>query len=65
MKTFAVIFMVVAAVVIIAVDIGLALNRHKGDTFSSILRAAGRECIPLIIIMSFGMGLLAGHWWWQ
>ena len=64
MHTFAIVFMIAAFVVIIGVDVGLAFNRHKGDTFSSILRVAGRECIGLIIAVCFGMGLLAGHWWW-
>lgn len=56
--------MIVAFLGIIGVDIALAVNRHRGDTFSEILRAVGRECIALIIMVSFGMGLLVGHWWW-
>lgn len=64
MQTFSVIFMIASALVIIGVDIMLALNKHKGDTFSSILRQAGRDWIGLVMLMVFGMGLLAGHWFW-
>jgi len=50
--------------IFIAIDIVLAVNKRKGDTYSEVLRAAGRRWIPLIMIMCFGFGLLAGHWWW-
>lgn len=63
-QTFAIIFMIVAFLGIVGVDIVLAVNNAPGDTFSEILRHVGRECIALIITVAFGMGLLAGHWWW-
>lgn len=64
-KEFAIIFMIVAFVIIIGVDVALAVNRSSGDTFSEVLRQVGRECVALIICVAFGMGLLAGHFWWS
>ena len=64
-KEISILFMIIAFVAIIGVDIVLAVNRHPGDTFSEILRKVGRECVAFVIIISFGMGLLAGHWWWS
>lgn len=63
-RTFAVIFMIAAFLIIVGVDVYLAFNKKKGDTFSEILRGAGRKWMPLIMLVTFGMGLLAGHWWW-
>jgi len=61
---FTVIIMAVFPVVFIAIDIVLALNKRKGDTYSEVFRKAGKRWMPLIMLMCFGMGLLAGHWWW-
>lgn len=55
--------LVAAAVVLI--DLILALNRTPGDTYSEVLRDWGRRRMPVVIILSFAMGLLAGHWWWS
>jgi hypothetical protein len=51
-------------VVYILIDVGLALNKRQGDTYSEIIREASKKFMPLIIFICFGMGLLAGHWWW-
>lgn len=56
--------MVIFPAVFIAVDVALALNRRDGDTYSEVMRRAGRRWLPLIMIVCFGFGLLAGHWWW-
>lgn len=61
---YTIIIMTVLPAVFIAIDIVLAVNKRKGDTYSEILREAGKKWTPLIMIMCFGMGLLAGHWWW-
>ena len=50
--------------VYILIDIGLAINSREGDTFSEIIRAAGKKFAPLAFIISFGFGLLTGHWFW-
>jgi len=55
--------LVAAAVVLI--DLILALNRTPGDTYSEVLRAWGRKRLAVVIVLSFTMGLLAGHWWWS
>jgi len=49
---------------VIAIDIGLALNARKGDTYSEVIREWARRRIAVVIGISFGMGLLAGHWFW-
>ena len=57
-----VVIMVAFVVAIIAVDVVLA--RAGGGTYSEVLRDAGERWMPLIMLVCFGMGLLAGHWWW-
>lgn len=61
---YTVLVMTIAPALFILVDVVLALNKRKGDTYSEVLRAAGRKWQPVIIMMSFSMGLLCGHWWW-
>ena len=56
--------MVGLPLVYILIDIGLAINSREGDTFSEIIRAAGKKFMPLAILISFGFGLLTGHWFW-
>jgi hypothetical protein len=60
----AVLLTVVPPLLYIVVDIALAVNRHEGDTYSEIIRAAARKWQPLVMIICFGFGLLAGHWFW-
>jgi hypothetical protein len=61
---YTVLLVTILPAVFIAIDIVLAMNKRKGDTYSEVLRAAGKKWVPLVIFMSFGMGLLCGHWWW-
>jgi cadmium resistance protein CadD (predicted permease) len=56
--------MVGLPIVYILIDILLATDKEKGNTYSEILRKQGKKYIPLIIFISFGFGLLCGHWWW-
>jgi len=56
--------MIAIFVIIILIDVILAMDKTKGNTYSEILRAAGKKWIALIMMITFGMGLLAGHWWW-
>lgn len=62
--TYTIVIMVAFVVVIIAVDVVLAVRSPGGDTYSEVLRAAGERWMPLVMLVCFGMGLLAGHWWW-
>lgn len=61
---YTVVLMITFPVVFIAIDVYLAVNKRKGDTYSEVLRKLGRKWTPLIMLICFGMGLLAGHWWW-
>lgn len=49
---------------IIGLDIVLALDKHDGNTYSERMRAWAKIWPPLRLIIMFGMGLVAGHWWW-
>ncbi len=60
----AVIILVTFPLVFIAIDIYLAVDKKDGNTYSEILRKAGKKWMPLIMIINFGWGLLSGHWWW-
>lgn len=62
--TWVIIALVGLPVAYVVIDIFLALNRRKGDTYSEVLRKAGRKFMPLVIAISFLFGLLCGHWWW-
>lgn len=61
---FAVAIMIGLPLLYVAIDIGLALNRKTGDTYSEIIRAAARRFLPLALMIAFGFGLLCGHWFW-
>lgn len=50
--------------VYIIIDIFLAINKREGDTYSEIIRVAGKKFMPLALLISFGFGLLTGHWFW-
>ena len=50
--------------VYILIDVYLALNKRDGDTYSEIISEAARKFLPLGLFISFGFGLLAGHWFW-
>lgn len=49
---------------IIAFDTYLALDKIKENTYSAVIRCAAQKWMPLVMLISFGMGLLAGHWFW-
>lgn len=60
-----ILIMIGMPLVYICIDMFLALNKRKGDTFSEIIRAATKKFTPLMLMISFGFGLLCGHWWWS
>jgi len=59
-----IILMVAFFVIVVGVDVILLLNKKQGDTYSEVIRAAGKKWIAVIMMTTFGMGLLAGHWFW-
>lgn len=62
--TYGVVVTVAVIVLVIAIDLGLALNDRKGDTYSEVIRRTARRWWPLVMISCFTMGVLAGHWFW-
>jgi len=48
----------------IAIDVLLATNKRRGDTYSEIISKAAKKFMPLALLISFGFGLLTGHWFW-
>lgn len=50
---------------VIGVDVWLAMDGKKGNTYSERLREWGKKWPPIKMIILFAMGLLAGHWWWS
>jgi hypothetical protein len=57
--TMAVIFLL-----IVVWDVALALDGRRGNTISARVRDWDRRFGGLKLLISMGMGLLAGHWWW-
>jgi len=51
--------------VVIGIDIFLALNGTKGDTYSEVIRAWARKRLWLVMLICFAMGMLSGHWFWS
>lgn len=64
-NTATTIIMAVFVVSFIGVDVYLALDKRDGNTYSERMRAWAKAWPPLRLMISFGFGLLAGHWWWS
>lgn len=58
------VLILVLLVGIIGFDIYLARDKINENTYSAVIRNAGRKWMPLIIMISYGLGLLSGHWFW-
>ena len=56
--------MLAVTALLIVFDITLALDDKKGNTISEILRELGRKWPIARILLSFGFGLLTGHFFW-
>jgi hypothetical protein len=56
--------MAVITLAIIAWDVYLALDGRRGNTISARVRDLDRRFGGVKILVSFAMGLLAGHFWW-
>lgn len=56
------IFMALSFVVLVGVDIWLAVTER--ETYSERIRFWGKVWAPSRLLITFGLGLLAGHWYW-
>lgn len=63
-RELTVIFIISIATIVAVVDLLLLTNKQKGDTISEVVRGWGRKWIGVGLLISFAMGLLAGHWFW-
>lgn len=59
-----VVVMVVAFLGLVGLDVYLALDGRTENTYSERLRAMGKVWPATRLLITFGMGLLAGHWYW-
>lgn len=56
-------FMAIIFAAVVGVDVWLAVTGRK--TISQVVRGWGRASIPVVIVIAFGFGLLAGHFFWS
>ncbi len=56
--------MAVIFVAIVIWDIYLALDGQRGNTISARVREWDKKLGGIKLIISFGFGLLTGHWFW-
>lgn len=61
---YASLLVLIVGCVVIGIDIFLALNGVKGDTYSEVIRAWARRRLWLVMLVCFAMGTLAGHFFW-
>lgn len=57
-------FMVVAVVAFVGIDVYLAMDNLQGNTYSEILRAFDKRNPWFSLVFCFALGVLVGHWWW-
>lgn len=62
--TATVVVMVAAFLALVGLDVWLALDGRTENTYSERLRAMGKAWPATRLLLSFGMGLLAGHLYW-
>jgi len=58
------IFLIVVVAAFIGIDVYLAVDSRGGNTYSEIITAFSKRHVWFPLVMCFGFGLLAGHWWW-
>lgn len=56
--------LIVITLVVIGMDIYLALDKYKDNTFTAIIQSFSRKAIIVPYLVGFVMGLLAGHFYW-
>lgn len=49
---------------IITWDVWLAVDKKRGNTISERIRAFDKKLIAPKLLLSYGFGLLMGHWFW-
>jgi hypothetical protein len=57
-------FLIIMFCLIVAFDVYLDRDAIKGNTYSERMRAWGEYWPPFRMLIAFGFGLVAGHWWW-
>lgn len=62
--TQVVILMVSFVVVFCAIDVKLAMDKKKGNTYSEIIRNTGNRHPWFRILFNIAVGVLLGHWFW-
>jgi succinate dehydrogenase hydrophobic anchor subunit len=62
--TYATVIVLAVLIAVLTIDVCLAVNKRKGDTYSEVIRRAAKRWWPLALLITFSMGLLAGHWFW-
>lgn len=63
-KASVTIWMAAAFVAIVGLDVYLALDDKRGNTYSEIIRKAGKAWPFTRLLMAVSMGVLLGHWYW-
>ena len=57
-------FLAIVVPLFLLIDVWLALDKDKGNTYSEILRDTGNRHPWFRVLFIFAWGVLAGHWWW-
>jgi hypothetical protein len=63
-QTLVTIFMIASLIIISGVDVYLANDNVKGNTYSAKIRAWSRIFPPLKIGICVFFGMLLAHWYW-
>jgi hypothetical protein len=57
-------FMLIAFVSLVIIDIWLATDHKIGNTYSERIREWDKRFPVVRMLICFAFGLCAGHWWW-
>jgi len=58
------IFMILSVVVFVGVDVYLAFDKEKGNTYSEVITKTGDRHPWFRILFLVSVGVLLGHWFW-
>jgi H+/Cl- antiporter ClcA len=56
--------MIVFVAVFVAIDVVLAVDKSKGNTYSEIITKTGERHPWFRILFLVAVGVLLGHWFW-
>ena len=56
------VFVIAAFVVLVGIDIALAVDGRKGNTYSEVLRGWFKRWTWLYYSVAFALGVLMSHW---